>query len=171
MKFSTSLGECAKIQTLLSLLFHGLVQDHLYAPQEIPKVVADKEKLKQVINNLIDNAIKYTKQGRIELCVDCKGGDVEVRVKDTGIGLPADKIPFLFEKYSRGKDSVMHATGLGLGLYVARVIIKQHNGEIWAESQGEGAGSTFIFKIPVKGEIQANTTSILDLTKVSKEQN
>ncbi len=78
--------------------------------------------------------------------------------------MPPDVAPTLFNKYTRGKDSATAATGLGLGLYVAKVIIEQNNGKIWVESEGEGKGSTFIFSIPIHSTLQA--TSEVDLAKL-----
>ncbi len=129
----------------------------------LPQVMADKEKLRQVINNMIDNAIKYTAAGSITVKTYRTPDTVCVSVSDSGKGMAPDQIKDVFEKYNRGKNSAMQATGLGLGMYVANVIIKQHQGKIWAESPGEGKGSTFTLSIPVNSKVE--TTSELDFTK------
>lgn len=132
---------------------------------ELPKITADKEKLRQVINNFIDNAIKYTKEGEITVELSQQHDSVTLRVTDTGKGVKPEQRESIFEKFDRGKDAVQHATGLGLGLYVAKVIIAQHNGKIWVESEGEGKGSTFAFSLPIHTELKE---SVFDLTKTQK---
>jgi signal transduction histidine kinase len=137
----------------------------VYYPPErpLPEIMADKEKLRQVINNMIDNAIKYSTEGQIKISAFEKDGNVLVSVTDSGKGIEPDQLSGVFEKYNRGKDSATHATGLGLGMYVAKVVIEQHKGKIWAESQGQGRGSTFIFSIPIHSGVEA--TTMVDLTK------
>ena len=134
-----------------------------HAPTEkIPDIMLDQEKVRQVINNMIDNAIKYSKQGDIEVGLEADKDNVTVKVTDHGRGMSKEEQKMLFEKYSRGKDSATHATGLGLGMYVAKVIIEQHNGRIWAESPGVGKGTTFAFSLPIESKIKATT---VDLTE------
>lgn len=129
----------------------------------LPNIMADKEKLRQVINNLIDNAIKYTPHGSVTLSLSQDKGKVMFSVTDTGKGIAKGETKNIFQKYTRGKDSIMHSAGLGLGLYVAKIIVEQHKGKLWAESEGEGKGSTFIVSIPIKNNLKA--TSQIDLTK------
>lgn len=126
-------------------------------------IMADKEKLRQVFNNIIDNAIKYTPSGSVVVTAFEKDGQVFVTVKDTGKGISKDQIAGVFEKYNRGKNSAMQATGLGLGMYVAKVVIDQHKGKIWAESEGDGKGSTFTVSIPIHSGVSESTE--FDLTK------
>lgn len=128
----------------------------------LPHIMADKEKLRQVMNNFIDNAIKYTKEGGVTAKINSDGTTIRFEVTDTGKGIAPELRDSLFDKYTRGKDSATHATGLGLGLYVAKFIIDTHHGKIWAESPGEGKGSTFIFTIPIKNNLEG--TSTLDLS-------
>ncbi len=136
-----------------------------HAPKEaVPDIVMDQEKIRQVVNNMIDNAIKYSKQGDIEVALAVGPEDLSVRVTDHGRGMNKTEQKTLFEKYSRGKDSATHATGLGLGMYVAKVIIEQHNGRIWAESLGVGKGSTFAFSLPLNSQLEATT---VDLAKTA----
>jgi len=94
-------------------------------------------------------------------------------VKDTGKGITPELQDVLFKKFSRGKDSFRsHTEGLGLGLYVAKLMMEAHKGKIWAESDGEGKGSSFCFSIPVKGvELKAGEKSETNLIKppVSKQ--
>jgi signal transduction histidine kinase len=132
---------------------------------EIPLVNADREKLRQVINNLIDNAIKYTPvDGIITVELSKTAKDVMVRVKDTGRGIKPTELENIFKKYDRGGKK-MDSQGLGLGLYVARVVMQQHQGKIWAESEGEGKGSTFVISLPLNIDLKNST---LDLVKEQK---
>lgn len=131
----------------------------------LPQIMMDKEKVRQVINNLVDNAIKYTKQGQITINLEQTATDLVVKVTDTGRGVAPDVVPTLFGKYVRGKDAATAATGLGLGLYVAKVIIDQNHGKMWVESKGEGQGSSFIFSLPIVSDLEE--TSVVDLADVA----
>ncbi len=126
----------------------------------IPDCLMDHEKIRQVINNMIDNAIKYSKQGDITVTLDANETDITLKVIDHGKGIRPEDAPKLFQKYSRGSDSATHATGLGLGMYVAKVVVEQHQGKIWAESQGLGSGATFAFSIPIHSKLQPTTVDL-----------
>jgi signal transduction histidine kinase len=113
----------------------------------------DRGKLKQVATNLIDNAIKYTPSGSIDLYLERDNEDGVFRfwTKDTGVGIPPDVLPKLFEQFTRASNAdKVNVMGTGLGLYIAREIVKAHKGKIWAESEGEGKGSKFTVEIPIK---------------------
>ncbi|MEJ0021841.1 MAG: ATP-binding protein [Candidatus Doudnabacteria bacterium] len=129
---------------------------------DLPIISADKEKLRQVINNLIDNAIKYTTEGTIEVTLSQTKTDVILKVTDSGRGVAPGQLGEIFKKYERGASPARNSSGLGLGLYVAKVIIDQHKGKIWVESKGEGKGSSFIFSLPIKAQL---TDSEFDLAK------
>lgn len=107
--------------------------------------LADEQKLRQVIQNLIDNAIKYTDKGFVKVDLKEKDGSVLLSVKDSGRGISKELLPNLFQQFSRDA-SVKKIQGTGLGLYIAKEIVKAHKGEIWAESEGEGKGSSFLVK-------------------------
>jgi len=134
----------------------------------IPQVVADREKIAQVVNNFIDNAVKYTKEGSITVSMDANDEFVTIKVSDTGKGMDKEALQGSFEKYKRGADSTKYSSGLGLGLYVAKIIVVQHHGKIWAESKGVGRGSTFIFQLPIHSELEARK-SFLDLKQERRE--
>ena len=121
--------------------------------EKIPIITAEYNKLHDVIINFIDNAIKYTKQGSIDVSVMMQDKDtVTFCVADTGRGIEAEVLPELFKKFARGTDSFrVNAGGTGLGLYVAKMVIDAHEGKVWAESDGKDKGSKFCFSIPVKG--------------------
>lgn len=116
-------------------------------PTDLPKVMIDSQRLEQVLVNLIHNAVKYTKPGgEVVLFADAGSGEVRFAVRDTGIGIPADDVPRIFERFYR-VDKSRTGSGTGLGLSIAKHIVEAHKGKIWAEST-EGQGSTFYFTIP-----------------------
>ncbi|MDX1607981.1 MAG: HAMP domain-containing sensor histidine kinase, partial [Candidatus Spechtbacterales bacterium] len=120
-------------------------------PEEPIMVYADEGKLSQVISNLIDNAIKYTQtKGGVSVKAAKENGHVRIYIKDNGIGIPKEELNTIFQSFERGeKGKRENAGGSGLGLYVAKMIIEGHNGRIWAESEGEGKGSTFVVELPL----------------------
>jgi signal transduction histidine kinase len=115
-------------------------------------VNADDAKMRHIFFNLIDNAIKYTKRGWVKVHTELKdrGKTVRIKVSDSGIGIDPDELPNLFEKFVRAEGaSGVNVNGTGLGLFVARQMVKAHKGKIWAESAGKGKGSTFMVELPV----------------------
>ena len=125
-----------------------------YTPPEtpVPEVTIDGVKVREVISNLVDNALKYTLHGHggVTLRLQQVGDAARITVADTGIGVPATELPYLFAKFSRGKDiSRLNTGGTGLGLYVGRNMIESNGGKIWAESDGQDHGSRFIIEIPL----------------------
>jgi signal transduction histidine kinase len=116
----------------------------------IPEIEMDKTKIREVVSNLIDNALKYTKRGGVTVKLEGDQEKMRVTVSDTGIGIPKEELPYLFSKFSRGKDvSRLHVGGTGLGLYVGKSMVEAHHGKIWAESDGAEMGSRFIVELPV----------------------
>ena len=117
-------------------------------------VVGDEGKLRQVISNLVDNSIKYTPRGEISVLL-YKTPDrkkILFSLSDTGIGMSELTKEKIFKKFSRAEGvSKVYTEGTGLGLYVAKEIIKKHEGRIWAESKGEGHGSSFYVELEAKG--------------------
>lgn len=121
--------------------------------KDLPPVRMDDEKIRQVVINFIDNAIKYTRQGGITVYLSQKGKKIICKVSDTGIGVSKEDQKRLFQKFTRGKNAfLVNTEGTGLGLYVAQMMINSHKGEIWIESKGEGKGSNFCFSLPVHKE-------------------
>lgn len=112
-------------------------------------VKADRERMEQVLINLIDNAIKYTPEGgRVKVMAYYRGSNLHVDVEDTGIGIPAKDIPRIFERFYRvDKARSRELGGTGLGLAIVKHIILSHNGRVWVESE-VGKGSRFSFVIP-----------------------
>lgn len=118
--------------------------------ENIPKINADEDKMREVLLNLIDNSIKYSSSGKITIDIKRDGNDVVFGVSDQGIGIKSADMPLLFKKFSRSEDvKHIHVGGSGLGLYVARRHIEAHGGYIWAESPGKGKGSTFFVSLPI----------------------
>ena len=114
----------------------------------LPNVKIDSQRLEQVLVNLIHNAVKFTKPGgEVVLGAGAGVGEVRFAVRDTGIGIPVEDIPRIFERFYR-VDKSRTGSGTGLGLSIARHIVEAHKGRIWVESI-EGQGSTFCFAIPV----------------------
>ncbi len=129
---------------------HNLGLEYIKPASPLPEVTIDGLKVREVISNLVDNAIKYTPKGGVKLNLEQVKGNIRVTVSDTGIGIPQSELPYLFAKFSRGKDtSRLNTGGTGLGLYVGKQMIENNGGRIWAESDGEGNGSRFIVEIPV----------------------
>jgi signal transduction histidine kinase len=115
------------------------------------QISGDTGKISQVISNLIDNSLKYTPKGEVDINVRRYDNKIELSVKDSGVGIAPEVLPKLFEKFIRADDAGQtNISGTGLGLYVAKQIVEAHNGRIWAESEGPGKGSTFYVDFPAK---------------------
>ena len=128
----------------------GLYLKYIKPKKPLPKVKADPLKIRQVIQNLIDNALYYTKKGGATVSLKIEKNKVVFSIQDTGIGISSEEQVTLFEKFSRGKGVTrMHTEGTGLGLYLAAKLIQAHQGKIWVESKGKGKGSTFCFELPM----------------------
>jgi len=121
--------------------------------KKLPKVMLDVEKMRIAIQNLLDNAIRYTQLGgRVTASLKYVKKEIEFSIKDTGIGIPKDQQERAFTKFFRGANALrMETEGSGLGLFITKNIIEAHGGKIWFESE-EGKGTTFYFTIPVKEE-------------------
>src|SRR3989338_8516795 len=122
-------------------------------PEPLPEARLDKEKFHQVMMNLVDNAFHYTQSGFVKVgarldAADSSGKTVLISVRDSGVGITPEELDVIFKRFSRGeRGSKVNTSGLGLGLYLAKRIVADHGGEIWAESQGRGKGSTFWIKL------------------------
>jgi len=129
----------------------GLRLNYERGEKPLPKIKIDEEKIRQVVMNLTDNAIKYTKKGSITVSLKKVGENIRFCVSDSGLGISKEDLPNLFKKFSRGEGtSTIHTEGTGLGLYVAKEMVEAHQGKIWAESKGRGRGNKFCFEIPIK---------------------
>jgi PAS domain S-box-containing protein len=121
--------------------------------KKTPQVMIDAEKMRIAIQNLVDNAVKYTPpQGTVTVSLKFTKKKIELSVKDTGIGIPKDQQERVFTKFFRAANVIRKETeGSGLGLFIAKNIIEAHKGKIWFKSK-EGEGTTFYFTLPVKEE-------------------
>jgi signal transduction histidine kinase len=123
----------------------------LELPEAPTPLVADGERLTQVLTNLLDNALKYSPDGG-EVAVTLLAGEREVRlrVRDDGIGVPAEALERIFQPFQRAANAeASPMPGMGLGLFVCRSIVEGHGGRMWAESEGEGRGTTVVVVLPV----------------------
>lgn len=111
-------------------------------------VSVDPDRIREVITNVFDNAVKYTEEGKISLAITGNNEVVQIRVIDTGPGIPAQDVPHLFQKFYRVDNSATRSVGgTGLGLFICKKIVELYSGTIWAESE-VGKGSTFYINIP-----------------------
>ncbi len=123
-------------------------------PPDLPRVLADRQRIVQVLGNLLSNAARHSPESSpVRVVAAREGVHVEVSVVDEGPGIPAERLPRLFRKFARGRrrDRV-RGVGSGLGLAICKGIVEAHGGRIWAESAGTGAGARFTFTIPVAEE-------------------
>jgi len=117
-------------------------------PPDLPPVSADAARLERIFTNLLSNALKYSDPGTpVQVCVQPMSGEVSIAVKDQGQGIAPKDMPHLFEKFYRAGSS-RKAEGIGLGLYVTKLMVEAHGGRIRVESE-VGKGSTFSFTLPV----------------------
>ena len=115
-----------------------------YEPKKL-MVKADRERIQQVISNLINNALRFTKEGAIIVKTQVIDGLAQIAVKDTGSGIDPEIMPRLFEKFATKSEK-----GTGLGLYISNNIVQSHGGKMWAENNADGKGATFAFTLPLE---------------------
>jgi PAS domain S-box-containing protein len=122
----------------------------LVAPPSLPAIAADRDKVRQVLANLVGNAIKYSPgNGRIEVRLEQRAAQVRVAVRDEGVGITQPEQQRIFEKFYRVDANMSHGvSGTGLGLYICRELVRRMGGSIWVESS-EGTGSTFFVELPL----------------------
>ena len=130
------------------------------------EITADRTRIRQVLINLVTNAMKFTERGEIRLHVQRRAEHVLIRVRDTGIGIPIDKLESVFQEFTQVDTSTTRkAGGTGLGLPISRRLIAMHSGRLWAESTGvPGEGATFFVELP----IEARITESVEIEKVQK---
>ena len=120
----------------------------IHIPDDIPKILADEKRITQVLLNLLDNAVKYTNAGGITVGISLKNKLVQIDITDTGIGIPENDLPRIFERFYRvEKSRTRDLGGTGLGLSIVKHIVESHNGNVWVNSK-VSQGSTFTVTIP-----------------------
>ena len=142
------------VETVEPLITERKHQLMLRIPPEVLRVDGDSTRLTQALGNVLGNAAKYTERGgRIDLICARRGAEVEIRVRDNGIGIPAELLPRIFDLFTqldrRSDDSF---GGLGIGLALVRRLVEMHGGSITASSNGEGTGSEFVIRLPLLAE-------------------
>lgn len=124
-----------------------------HIPQDLPIIDGDATRLSQVVENLVSNAVKYSPDGKpIDISLDSRRTEVILRIRDSGIGIPEDKQPLIFERFFRVQEGSTQFKGTGLGLFITREIVRMHYGSIHVESQ-VGAGTTFIVELPIRSPL------------------
>lgn len=120
-------------------------------PENFPVVMADENRIRQVLNNLVGNAIKYSPQGRIHISGEKKSNEVIISVTDEGPGIDPNDIPLVFDRFYRSPENSRQTKGAGLGLYLTRSIVEAHGGRIWVDTSYD-EGARFRFSLPLDNE-------------------
>jgi len=125
---------------------------HTELAPDLPRVLADEDRAVQVLTNLTGNVLQYTPEGE-EVTITARRveDNVQFSVRDTGIGIPPEHLPYIFDRFYRVDKSRSRRAGggSGIGLTIARAFVEAQGGHIWVESAGEGQGSTFFFTLPL----------------------
>jgi signal transduction histidine kinase len=147
-------SEIVRDSVELARLRHKLPPDALrfgIAPSGVITLLGSTQELRTAVANLLDNAVKYSGE-EVDIAVDVVTPDIDtvlLRVRDSGIGIPTSELKQIFKRFYRVQSNrAKHVRGTGLGLLIVRAIAKRHGGEIFAESPGEGHGSTFTLRLP-----------------------
>jgi len=132
---------------LASVAQHKNLKFLLLLDERLPFIRFDRDRIAQVVTNLIDNALKFTESGVILVTSKTLGRTVQVMIQDSGVGINKDDLPQIFDRFLQG-DNSRRLGGVGLGLAICREIIEKHNGKIWVESNS-GKGARFYFQLPM----------------------
>jgi signal transduction histidine kinase len=141
----------------ISALFDAAEQNNIVpiiqAPTDLPRVLADLDRIHQVFLNLLDNAIKYAPGSMVTIRLNPGAGVIQVEVSDTGPGIASEDLPYIFEPFRRGEQAVTGSRGTGLGLTIVRAILDQHDAPISVQSE-PARGTTFTFSLQIARSAQ-----------------
>jgi signal transduction histidine kinase len=165
-QFSVERGLVAAEQVVLdvteaqkALVSSAGLELRLDVAHDLPAISVDRERILQVFENLIGNAVKFTPSGgRVAVGANRRDGEVLFWVENTGTSISAEHLPHLFDRFWQAKKG--EHRGVGLGLPIAKGIVELHGGRVWAEST-EGRGTTFYFTVPVASKAEASTPATL----------
>jgi len=116
-------------------------------PETLPEIELDADRISQVINNLVKNAIRHTESGEVRISPEERPEDIVVKISDTGTGIPEEKLKHVFDRFYRADSARSGKGGSGLGLSIAKELVEAHGGEIWINSE-PGKGTTVSFSLP-----------------------
>lgn len=138
---------------VIELLSQKAEQKNIALSLNVPEKIilqADGGRLREIMINLVDNSLKYTPQGgKVEVTAEIKDGKLLLSVQDNGYGIPENQMKRLFQPFSYGAKRIANEISSGLGLWICKLLVEMHQGEIWAESQ-EGQGSRFYVLLPLE---------------------
>ena len=130
------------------------IRVHTEVAPSLPAVRANPIRLRQLLDNVVGNAIKYSDQdGKVDISILAEGDQIILKISDNGPGIPAEDQPHIFDKFYRGSNITENITGSGLGLAIVKSIVDSHQGRIWVES-APGAGTSFFIVLPVRSDTQ-----------------
>ena len=167
LRLKSQLVDLASLVQNVTMTFREVVQaKHIQLIEtisdEVPSnVFADGDRLKQVISNLLENAIKFTpKGGQVNIRLERLKSGVQITVSDTGIGIRPDFLPYVFDRFTQAEVPSRHAPGgVGIGLAIARHLVELHHGTIEVASEGEGRGATFTIRLPFTNSAQRSANN------------
>ena len=135
------------------------VQLRSRAEAPLPRIQADGRRVQQILWNLLHNAVKFTRAGgRVDVHASLQPGAVRISVEDTGEGIPAEFLPYVFDRFRQADSSTRRSSwGLGLGLSIAKHLVELHGGSIEASSPGPNQGATFVLRLPVLGALEKDS--------------
>lgn len=141
------------LETKMEAERKGLKFTLLKPKESLPSAFVDDNQIKEVLKIILDNALRYTQKGGIKVWLEKKVKSLLVAIKDSGAGIEKEAASIIFEGLAKGKAGYLYRMeGPGLNLNIAKRLVEQNNGKIWAESPGKGKGSTFYVELPLKSD-------------------
>jgi signal transduction histidine kinase len=119
--------------------------------EDLPLIMGDKRRIRQIFLNLVSNAVKFTPEGTVTIQAHQKDGEIHIAVKDSGVGIAPEDLPTVFEAFKQAQHDLRNITGTGLGLPICKHFVEAHGGKLWAESE-IGVGSTFFVTLPIENQ-------------------